>query len=59
MWLGGIFDSANKTEIKEDYAQVDYSLFCRVGAVKENQGGRFKTRARSFTQTRAAKPSPI
>jgi iron complex outermembrane receptor protein len=51
MWLGGIFDQANKTEDKEDYAQVDYSYFVELGAVKEIKAG-FKTRARSFTQTR-------
>ena len=51
MWLGGIFDQANTTEDKENYAQVDYTHFVDWGIVNEFKAG-FKLRDRSFEQGR-------
>jgi iron complex outermembrane receptor protein len=51
MWLGGIFDQANITEDKENYAQIDYTHEVELGAVNQIKAG-FKMRDRSFSQNR-------
>ncbi len=51
MWLGGIFDQANSTEDKENYAQIDYSFDVEWGAVERVITGA-KIRDRSFSQSR-------
>jgi iron complex outermembrane receptor protein len=51
MWLGGIFDQANLTEDKENYAQIDYTHEVDLGIITEIKAG-FKTRDRSFSQNR-------
>ena len=51
MWLGGIFDQANKTKDDENYAQLDYSHDVDYGVVTQIQAG-FKLRSRSFEQSR-------
>jgi iron complex outermembrane receptor protein len=52
MWLGGIFDQANITEDKENYAQIDYTHEVDLGMITEIKAG-FKTRDRSFSQSRS------
>lgn len=51
MWLGGIFDQANVTEDKENYAQIDYTHEVEFGAINQIKAG-FKMRDRSFSQNR-------
>ncbi|GBL04550.1 TonB-dependent receptor [Glaciecola sp. KUL10] len=51
MWLGGIFDQANKTEDKENYLQFDYTHEVDLGAITEIKSG-VKLRDRSFSQNR-------
>ncbi|MCF2948940.1 TonB-dependent receptor [Paraglaciecola aquimarina] len=51
MWLGGIFDQANTTKDKENYAQVDYTHEVEMGIITDIKTG-FKLRDRSFTQGR-------
>lgn len=51
MWLGGIFDQENKTEDKENYAQLDYTYDVEWGAVTDIKAG-LKLRDRSFSQDR-------
>ncbi len=51
MWLGGIFDQANLTKDKENYAQIDYTHFVEWGVVSQIKTG-LKLRSRSFDQSR-------
>lgn len=51
MWLGGIFDQANRTEDKENYMQFDYTHEVEFGAITEIKSG-LKIRDRSFSQSR-------
>ena len=51
MWLGGIFDQANKTEDSENYMQLDYTHEVELGAITQIKSG-LKIRDRSFSQSR-------